>query len=224
MYGGFLGPAAQPPRAQHRDPQQGGASQIQPGEASIPGPIGDRKGEAAVIELAAAASRVVRLVQRAQEGDRDAFGELYRLYHASIFRLARFSVPASDAEDVVAETFLRAWESLPRYRDKGAPFVAWLYGIARHVAADAGRRMRRTVPMAYPPDRVVDPGNREDDRLDLAAAMALLGEEQRTVIELKFFMGLSNADVARALGKTPGAVNALQWRALGALSASLESR
>lgn len=154
------------------------------------------------------------LVTRAQRGDREAFGELYRRHHPAIFRLARFRL-AQGADDAVSETFLRAWKGLPRYRPTGAPFVAWLYGIARHVVADAGRAARRVEPRAEVPDRAVDTD--EAERIALAEAIAGLPKEQRQVIELKFLVGLSNADVGRALRRTPGAVNALQWRALRAL-------
>ncbi len=154
------------------------------------------------------------LVGMAREGDQDAFGKLFLAHHGAIFRLARATLGDS-AEDAASETFVRAWTALPKYRDTGAPFVAWLYGIARHVVVDELRRRSRTEPHAE-----IDMGRVEhphDDRLTLAAAMDGLPDEQRQVLELKFFIGLTNDEVGAALGKTPGAVNAQQWRALQAL-------
>src|SRR5262249_17534059 len=82
------------------------------------------------------------LVRRAQDGDRDAFGELYRIHLPAVARLVRFRV-GHDDEDAVSEVFLRAWRGLASYRDTGVPFAAWLYGIARHVAIDELRRQGR---------------------------------------------------------------------------------
>jgi RNA polymerase sigma-70 factor (ECF subfamily) len=93
--------------------------------------------------------------------------------------------------------------------------VAWLYGIARHVVGDQVRAARRVEPREQVPERPVD--RDEAERLALAEAIAKLPKEQRQVIELKFLVGLANAEVGRALGRTPGAVNALQWRALRAM-------
>lgn len=173
-----------------------------------------RDGKVDVEEAAA----VRRLVRAASAGDRDAFGELYRMHHAAIHRMARFRL-GETAEEAVSETFLRAWSGLPRYRDTGAPFAAWLYGIARHVIADEFRRRARSEPRAEVPDRVVD--ERPEDRLALQAAMEGLPDEQRQVIELKYLVGLTNAEVGSALGKSTGAVNALQWRALKTMKAKL---
>src|SRR5918996_2886549 len=100
---------------------------------------------------------IPRLVERARRNDREAFGDLYRLYHGAVFRLARFHI-GTGAEDIAAETFLRAWVALPRYRNTGAPFVAWLYGIARHVVADERAARRRVEPRAEPPDQSTNPG------------------------------------------------------------------
>jgi RNA polymerase sigma-70 factor (ECF subfamily) len=171
-----------------------------------------------------ALDRVPQLVERAKRGDRDAFGELYRLYHARLFRVARLHLGdlGDGAEDAVAETFLRAWAALPRYRDTGAPFVAWLFGIARHVVLDELARGRRVVPRAEPPE--LTRGWTVDDRLTLAQAMERLPAEQRRVLELKYLGGLRNAEVASALGKSKGAINAMQWRALEALREILEER
>jgi RNA polymerase sigma-70 factor (ECF subfamily) len=126
------------------------------------------------------------------------------------------------AEDAAAETFLRAWKGLPRYRNTGRPFGGWLYGIARHVVLDELRR-RKDVPIradAGESAGAVD----QDDRLILAEAMERLPRRQRTVIEMKYVLGFSNSEVSKALRITPGAVNAVQWRGLRSLRTILGSR
>lgn len=163
------------------------------------------------------------LVKKAKEGDRNAFGELYRIHYAQISRVARFSLVSfgSGAEDAVAETFCRAWASLPRYRKTSVPFVAWLYGIARNVIADEIRRRIRDEKRGYRSDEAYEDGVAAD-RLDLVAALRKLPDEQRKIIEMKYLLGMKNPEVARALGKSIGAVNAGQWRALNTLRKSLE--
>lgn len=163
----------------------------------------------------AAPDDVVSLVARAAEGDRDAFGSLYRTHYEGVFRMVRFRL-GTDPEDAAAEVFVRAWAALPRYRDTGAPFAAWLYGIARHVVADEIKRRTRTLSVADVPDRHVF-DQPPEDRMVLARAIASLPDEQRKVVELKFLAGLTNPEVAQALGISTGAVNAKQWRALAKL-------
>src|SRR5919197_3001157 len=119
--------------------------------ANISGPSLDRKGD----EPEGRADERA-LVARAQDGDRDAFGELYRTHLAAVARLVRFRLGRED-EDAVSEVFLRAWRGLPSYRDTGVPFVGWLYGIARHVAIDVLRREARDEPRDALPDRTVEP-------------------------------------------------------------------
>jgi RNA polymerase sigma-70 factor, ECF subfamily len=168
--------------------------------------------------------QVPQLVEKAKRGDRDAFAELYRLHHARIFRMARLHLGelGDGAEDAVAETFLRAWAALPRYRNTGAPFVAWLFGIARHVVLDEVARGRRVMPSDELPERMG--GWTVDDRLTLAQAIDRLPAAQRQVVELKYLAGMRNEEVASALGKSKGAINAMQWRALGTLREILEER
>jgi RNA polymerase sigma-70 factor, ECF subfamily len=168
--------------------------------------------------------RVPQLVERAKRGDKDAFGELYRVHHPRVFRMARLHLGdlGDAAEDAVAETFVRAWAALPRYRDTGAPFVAWLFGIARHVVLDELARGRRVTPLEELPERTK--GWTVDDLLTLAQAMEQLPTAQRQVVELKYLAGMKNEEVASALGKSKGAINAMQWRALGTLRQLLEER
>jgi RNA polymerase sigma-70 factor, ECF subfamily len=161
-----------------------------------------------------------RLIHRARDGDRDAFGQLYRLHHAGITRMVRFRL-GPDHEDAVSDVFVRAWAAIPRYRETGAPFAAWLYGIARHVISDEVARRRRTVPVAETPDAGIP--FQADDRLMLAEALDRLPDEQRQVIELKFLVGMRNPEVAAAIGISVGAVNAKQWRAFGALRVLMEA-
>src|SRR5436309_15500197 len=71
------------------------------------------------------------LVRQAQDGDRDAFGDLYRTHLPAISRLVRFRL-GPEAADAVSEVFLCAWRGLGYYRVTGVPLAAWLCGIARH--------------------------------------------------------------------------------------------
>jgi len=156
-----------------------------------------------------------RLVVRAREGDRDAFAQLYREHYPAIFRLCRFRL-GSDVDDAVSEVFTRAWRSIPSYRDVGIPFRAWLYGITRHVIVDELRRRDRFRPTDDIPDQVVEPMTVE--LMALRDAVELLPRKQRRVVELKFLIGFTNDEVASALGTSPGAVNAMQWRAMKTLA------
>ena len=162
---------------------------------------------------------VARLVERAKDGDKDAFGQIFRLHRDAILRFARLRLGA-EADDVVSEVFTRAWVTLNRYEYTGLPFAAWLYGIARHVVADELSRQSRTQPQADLPESLSRWA--EDDRLALSAAIDQLPTEQRQVIEMKYFMGMRNPEVADVLHTTVNAVNARQWRALAALRDHLE--
>jgi RNA polymerase sigma-70 factor, ECF subfamily len=197
----------QPPSVLHRSP------------ANISGVLSDVQEEA--LDNVRSLDPVDRLVERAKDGDKDAYGQVFRLHRDAICRFARLHL-GPETDDVVAEVFTRAWVQLPQYRSTGAPFVAWLYGIARHVVADEHRRQARVEPRAELPDTLARWA--EDDRLTLAAAIAKLPREQRRVIELKFLMGMRNPEVAAAMETTTNAVNAKQWRALTMLRSELEER
>jgi RNA polymerase sigma-70 factor, ECF subfamily len=185
--------------------------------ANISGPSADVQVEA--LDNVRSLDPVRRLIERAKDGDKDAYGQIFRLHHDAIFRYARLHIGA-EAEDVVAEVFTRAWIQLPAYQFTGVPFVAWLYGIARHVVADEARRQARFESQPTIPETLAKWA--EDDRLVLAEAIAKLPDEQRRVIEMKFLMGMRNPEVAEALDSTTNAVNAKQWRALTALRDDLK--
>jgi RNA polymerase sigma-70 factor, ECF subfamily len=161
------------------------------------------------------------LVDRARSGDTAAFASLYERHAPSIHRLSLASVHLSQADDVTAEVFAKAWSSLAKFRGDGSPFAGWLFGIARNVIADTHRHRYRRPTEALTDDPAVnhhavgeDPTVARLQRLHLDGALAGLGKRQRRVIELKYFAGLNNDEVAITLGISPGAVNTMQWRAL----------
>jgi RNA polymerase sigma-70 factor, ECF subfamily len=161
------------------------------------------------------------LVERAAAGDDDAFEQLFRSHVQGVARHVRLRLGSVD-EDVVAEVFFRAWRGLPTYRDLGRPFGAWLYGIARNVILDELRMRGRTVPVADVPERGVEPMTA--DLFALREAIDHLPDDQRRIVQLRYVAGLSNHEVADALGTTAGAVNTKRWRALRTLAGLLGDR
>jgi RNA polymerase sigma-70 factor (ECF subfamily) len=161
------------------------------------------------------------LVAAAKGGDAAAFGELYERYRDPIYRycLARTG-SAADAEDLTADVFVKALRSLDRYEDRGAPFVAFLYRIARNAAIDRARVRKEPLSMDQLPSEV---GSGHDveraaisgtERTTLLAALARLKANDRDVIVLRFLEGYSGVEVAQMLGKSEGAVRILQHRAM----------
>lgn len=201
----------------------GRSSDTKPGEKPyISPPSVDKQGEGAKSDYAndkdfSTKEHIARLVEQAKAGSSEAFGEIYRLHHEAIFRFARVRLGTFGkhaAEDAVAETFTRAFKGLPNYKPTGAPFVAWLYGIARHIVVDAGNSERRIEPRGEFEDRAIESPLGAIDHIALSDAIKSLNPKHRKVIELKFILQLTNDEVAAYLGISPGAVNAAQWRAL----------
>jgi RNA polymerase sigma-70 factor (ECF subfamily) len=166
------------------------------------------------------------LVRAAQAGDVDAFGHLYERYFERVYRYLAFKLGSpAEAEDVAAQVFLRALESLPGYRWTGVPFQAWIFRIAHNLLVDSLRRRARRP--SEPLDESLPDGARQADpegwlvekvtRELLLDAVEELTELQRQVISLKFAAGLSNAEVAVILGRTEGAVKALQHAGIQSL-------
>ena len=160
------------------------------------------------------------LVRAAQGGDASAFGDLYERYRQPLYRycLARSSSP-HEAEDLVSEVFLKAMESLARYRDQGLPFIAFLYRVARNAAIDRSRKDKGSslFDMAVEPRSSVDvegDAARASDMDTVLGALRKIKPEYREVILLRFVEGYSAADVAKLLDKAEKAIWNLQQRGL----------
>ncbi len=170
--------------------------------------------------------RIARLLQTAQQGNAEAFGQLYEKYAPQVFRYLYAHVDwRMDAEDLTAEVFVRAWRALPGYRQTEAPFRSFLFRVARNVLYDHFRRLRsRRNHKVLDEERMAelasDPSDRHLQTLEhqeLRKILDGLGEDQRNVLVLRFFVGLSPEETAQAMGKSNGAVRVIQHRALEAL-------
>jgi len=169
--------------------------------------------------------RVRALVDRAQQGDRDALEELYLIHFDRIYSYLHVSVGnRHDAEDLTTQTFLKMLEKIGSFKWQSAPFSAWLFRIAHNLAMDHFRSRRRW----QPEEEVPEPPGEEEPSAELEAMQVIgresmlklidrLSPEQQQVLTLKFVFNLPNAEVAAILDKTEGAIKSLQHRALVSL-------
>jgi RNA polymerase sigma-70 factor (ECF subfamily) len=174
------------------------------------------------------AETIDRLVAEAQAGNREAFGQIFDEYHQPIYRfvVSRVGRP-SDAEDLTQLIFVKALEALPRYAARGIPFGGWLFRLARNAVIDHVRTRRDHLELTAEIQRPTEEAGPEATaalRQDLdavARALGVLTDEQREVIELRFFAGLSAREAAEAMGKQEGTIRGLQFRAIASLRREL---
>lgn len=168
-----------------------------------------------------------RLVQRAQR-DPEAFGALYDMHFDRIYAyIHRKTGDRQVAEDLTADTFMKALAHIQHYRYTGQPFAAWLYRIASNVVIDYYRVQRPTVQLDEGLSAFsggLEPEEAAlalDDRQAVSRAMQALSPDQQDVILMRFAGDMKLKDIAVAMGKTEGAVKALLFRALGTLRRKL---
>ena len=178
------------------------------------------------------AAVTLALVQRAQAGDADAFGELYDRYVDLVYRYVYYRVgSAAVAEDLTSETFLRALRRLSSFTWQGRDVGAWFVTIARNLIADHYKSSRYRLELTTDDMTTVSetsPGAVAQDGPENAVLEAMqnkvlleavkkLNAEQQECIVLRFLQGLSVAETAQAMGKNDGAIKALQYRAIRSL-------
>ena len=167
------------------------------------------------------------LVRRAQQYDQEAFAQLYEEHFDKIYRYVTIRIgDRMDAEDVSQQVFIKALQSISSFKWRGIPFSAWLFRIAHNQVIDYLRKKKRaTVPLDESLASSEDnPQLIAEQRLDieqLVLAAQRLTEAQREVISLRFAGELPIAQVAEVMGKSQGAVKALQHSAIVALRKTL---
>jgi RNA polymerase sigma-70 factor, ECF subfamily len=159
-------------------------------------------------------SNEVELIEKAQ-ADPNAFAELYQRYLDRIYLYLRTRVASEeDAADLTQQVFLQALKALPGYRQRGLPFAAWLFHIARNVVTDSYRRRRNIIPWedVHPRSLVLFEQDVEDNVLHqenialLRKLLAQLDASKRELLALRFAAGLTTRQIAAILGRNHDAV------------------
>ena len=168
------------------------------------------------------------LIIRAQNGDAEAFGDLYENYLDTIYRYVYYRLQNhQDAEDLTEMVFLKAWQKIPDYSIGKTPFVAWLYRIAHNRVIDHYRTRKDTLSLSEQVpirDEKMDLEEHvlsQEEKRTLSKAINQLSPLHQHVLVLRFISGLKPSEVADVLDRNVGAVRVLQHRALKALHALL---
>ncbi|NTU62542.1 MAG: sigma-70 family RNA polymerase sigma factor [Chloroflexi bacterium] len=179
-----------------------------------------------------------QLVARTADGDASAFEVFYERYAAAVMGLAvRIMNSPALAEEVVQETFWRVWRSADSFHAQRGAFAGWLFGIARNLAIDLCRR-RSARPQSvseHDDDPLID--RMPDPAMDVAesawtaikhqqvhAALAALSADQRQVIELAYFGGLTRQEIAATTGEPLGTIHTRARLALKKLRETLRAQ
>jgi RNA polymerase sigma-70 factor (ECF subfamily) len=181
----------------------------------------------------AAREETLKLVEKAKRGDPAAFEKLVsrersRLEAVIQLRLGKALQPSLSSEDVFQETLLRAWSAITRFEEQGErSFARWLAGIAVKVILEAARQKEERYislerePLAKEPS----PGKKmqREERFDrLEKALHALPPDYRKAVVLVRLGGLSVAEAARRMKRSPNAVSKILLRALGKLRTVLD--
>lgn len=170
------------------------------------------------------------LVLLARRRDAATWSEIYVQHYTRIFRYIYGSLGSKEeSEDLAAQVFLEAIQSIDSYRDHGRPLLAWLFGIAKNLIrgqAKRARRSRETVDRqtAELQEAPSSPGGIKPEVLDLLEGLENLTDLQREVLRLRFLVGLSAKETGLVMGKTEHAIYALQVRAIATLRRLMSER
>jgi RNA polymerase sigma factor (sigma-70 family) len=175
--------------------------------------------------------RFTTLLEAARQGSEAAWQDLYDGLAPIVLGYLRAN-NAPDPEDVLSEVFLQVARDISRFEGEEPGFRSWVFTIAHHRLIDARRHAaRRPVDLSPEPP---EPSGRADDAAEEALArigtervhhvLSALSDDQRAVLLLRVVADMSIEDVAKAVGKRPGAVKALQRRGLAAAKRELAQR
>ena len=168
-----------------------------------------------------------RLIERVGHGDREAFDQLYRRFARPVLAMAvRQLGDNGRAEDAAQETFAAVWRSARSYRSERGSASAWLYAVARHAIIDRARQ-KREQPAEIPDEASgsAGPAERAEDTWlawRVHSALEQLPERERVVIELAYWSGLSQTEIASYLDVPLGTVKTRTRTGLARLAGLLD--
>jgi len=167
-------------------------------------------------------------VKKAQNGDKNAYGVLYKLYYSRIYRYCRINLSNSQAaDDVCQEVFIRAWKALPKFTFKaGGTFQAFLFKIARNLIIDLSRKKKEisieNVGEIQKDDNLIERISQKEDITRVRNALEKLAERDRQIIILRYFEEMSHSDAAKVLHMKEGALRVRTIRLLRKLKELIE--
>jgi RNA polymerase sigma-70 factor (ECF subfamily) len=169
------------------------------------------------------------LVRRAQQQDTEAFTRLYEAYFDKIYRYIALRIRnETEAEDMTQQVFMKMLQSISSFKITGAPFSSWLYRIAHNQMVDFLRQQNKKATVDIEGLPLLDTGDdpqhimeKQGDIEQLKLATQKLTAAQQEVISLRFACELSIAECASIMGKSEGAIKALQHSAVLALRKAL---
>jgi RNA polymerase sigma-70 factor (ECF subfamily) len=163
-------------------------------------------------------------VKKQIDEQREKESRLASLYDEYFDKIAHYIYvrigDSNEAEDLAGEVFLRALESLKSYKERGIPMQAWLFKIAHNASVDYLRKKGKVTSVPIEGVTVVngeDPAAVAEQKIEVEKvreAMRKLTPEQREVVQLRFFGGLSSKEVGAILKKSDGAVREMQRAAV----------
>jgi RNA polymerase sigma-70 factor (ECF subfamily) len=173
-------------------------------------------------ESEAGRRRIALAIARAKQGDREALRFLYVEYADNVYGyVASIVKDEHEAEDITQLVFAKLMTKLARYQERQVPFTSWLLRLAHNAALDhLRRRLPTPVEAVRSPDEGGD-GPTSDDAQVVGQALAALPEDQRTVVVLRHFVGLTPGEIAERLGRSENSIHGLHHRGRRALQSHL---
>lgn len=173
---------------------------------------------------------LIDVAEKAKLYEPEALTRLFDLYFEKLRRYMYYKTGSLDrAEDLAAEALTKGIESIGSFKDRGGTIGAWLFGIARNLLARereaAGKAEMVELQDQYPVEEEEQPERLVLVKLsneELYQALSRLPDEQREVVLLRFMEGYDARTVGEIMGRKPGAVRALQFRAVQALKQMFE--
>ena len=175
----------------------------------------------------AGAEGVSGLLERARAQEPDALTELCAAYYPKILRFMRYRVGPNEADDLAGEVFVKVMRSIG---SQTGSFEAWLYRLARNVIIDRVRyhQARPETELSDAMTETMANGKNghaaSTAHMDMENALAMMNEEHRELLTLKFVQGLTNEEIGEITGQKVSAIRAMQFRALKAMRAVLDRK
>lgn len=166
--------------------------------------------------------------------DSEAFAQLYDFYFPKVYAFIMAKIRARDvAEDIVSDVFLKVLDNLPKYQDRGLPFSAWLFTVARNVLFDHYAKSKKadSVPLNEGIEIKDDKDDLHPDkaakRSELAEkvkeVMTQLPERELSILQMRFFSGLTNREIAATLNLSESNVGIILYRVLRKIKPDLNN-